>query len=45
MSWANGIPAPEYADAGATWLLRSQWPQVEGWQERLADIIDTGPAV
>lgn len=45
VSWADGIPAQEYADAGATWLLRSQWPQVEGWQERLADIIDTGPAV
>jgi alkanesulfonate monooxygenase SsuD/methylene tetrahydromethanopterin reductase-like flavin-dependent oxidoreductase (luciferase family) len=44
--WGDGaIPAQEYADAGATWLVRSEWPQAEGWQRRLTDIITAGPIV
>lgn len=42
--WGEGIPAQEYADAGATWLVRSEWPAAEGWQRRLADTIAAGPA-
>ncbi|MCA1783215.1 MAG: LLM class flavin-dependent oxidoreductase [Dermatophilaceae bacterium] len=42
--WGDGIPAQEYADAGATWLVRSEWPQQEGWQHRLTDTIAAGPS-
>lgn len=41
--WASGIPAQEYADAGATWLVRSAWPQDEGWQQGLTATISAGP--
>ena len=33
-SWAPGVPAAEYADAGATWLVASAWP-VGDWVEKL----------
>lgn len=41
--WRDGIPASEYADAGATWLIRSEWPAVDGWPLRLTETITAGP--
>jgi alkanesulfonate monooxygenase SsuD/methylene tetrahydromethanopterin reductase-like flavin-dependent oxidoreductase (luciferase family) len=32
--WAPGVPASEYADAGATWLVASAWPTGD-WVEEL----------
>lgn len=39
----DDVPAREYADAGATWGIRSAWPQDEGWEARLTDLIAAGP--
>jgi len=39
----DGIPAQEYADAGATWGIRSAWPQDGDWEDRLSDLIAAGP--
>lgn len=44
VSGVDGIPAEEYAEAGATWIVRSQWPQPDGWERRLTDVIEAGPA-
>lgn len=33
--WRRGVPAQEYADAGATWLVISAWPTEDGWVEGL----------
>jgi alkanesulfonate monooxygenase SsuD/methylene tetrahydromethanopterin reductase-like flavin-dependent oxidoreductase (luciferase family) len=41
--WGEGIPAQEYADAGATWLLRSAWPAVDGWERSLSATVSAGP--
>lgn len=41
--WSDGIPAAEYADAGATWLIRSAWPAQDGWERALAETIAAGP--
>ena len=42
--WADGVPAAEYADAGATWLVRSTDPRDEGWVAGLQQVAATGPA-
>jgi alkanesulfonate monooxygenase SsuD/methylene tetrahydromethanopterin reductase-like flavin-dependent oxidoreductase (luciferase family) len=44
-NWRDGIPAQEYAEAGATWLLRSEWPHGPGWDRRLTETITAGPAI
>ena len=42
-SWAPGVPASEYADAGATWLIESTWPTEEGWVDEFRDRIRQDP--
>ena len=39
--WAEGVPADEYADAGATWLVVSAWPSEEDWVEGLRKVISS----
>lgn len=41
--WAPGVPADEFADAGATWLARSVWPHEDGWLEELRRLVADGP--
>jgi alkanesulfonate monooxygenase SsuD/methylene tetrahydromethanopterin reductase-like flavin-dependent oxidoreductase (luciferase family) len=41
--WDEGVTAEEYARAGATWLIRSDWPQAEGWESRLTATVTAGP--
>lgn len=38
----EGVPAQEYADAGATWLLHAPFP-TEGWEGALTTAIRRGP--
>ena len=40
-AWAPGVPAQEYADAGATWLVASVLPTRQGWVDELRRTIDT----
>ncbi len=40
--WAPGVPADEYADAGATWLIESTWP-VGDWAQEFHDRIRRDP--
>ena len=42
--WAPGVPADEYADAGATWLIESTWPTETGWEQEFHDRIRRDPA-
>jgi alkanesulfonate monooxygenase SsuD/methylene tetrahydromethanopterin reductase-like flavin-dependent oxidoreductase (luciferase family) len=42
-SWAEGVPAAEYADAGATWLIESTWPG-DDWVDEFHGRIRTGPS-
>ncbi len=37
-----GVPAREYADAGATWLVTSPWPMGD-WEAGLDDVVRRGP--
>lgn len=41
--WSPGIPAGEYADAGATWLVESTWPTETGWEQEFHDRIRRDP--
>lgn len=41
--WGDGVPADEYADAGATWLVVSAWPTQDGWVEGLRKVIGAVP--
>jgi alkanesulfonate monooxygenase SsuD/methylene tetrahydromethanopterin reductase-like flavin-dependent oxidoreductase (luciferase family) len=41
-SWAEGVPADEYADVGATWLIESTWP-VDDWVGEFHDRVRRGP--
>jgi alkanesulfonate monooxygenase SsuD/methylene tetrahydromethanopterin reductase-like flavin-dependent oxidoreductase (luciferase family) len=41
-SWAPGVPAAEYRDAGASWLVAGCWPG-PGWLEALRDRVRRGP--
>ena len=38
-----GVPAQEYADAGATWLMRSVFPARAGWEAELDDVVSGAP--
>jgi alkanesulfonate monooxygenase SsuD/methylene tetrahydromethanopterin reductase-like flavin-dependent oxidoreductase (luciferase family) len=40
--WGPGVPADEYADAGATWLTESTWP-VGDWVREFHDRIRRNP--
>ena len=40
---APGVPAQEYAEAGATWLVESTWPAAEGWDAALDRVVRAGP--
>lgn len=40
--WAPGVPAAEYADAGATWLIESTWP-VDDWVAEFHERVRRGP--
>jgi alkanesulfonate monooxygenase SsuD/methylene tetrahydromethanopterin reductase-like flavin-dependent oxidoreductase (luciferase family) len=41
--WKPGIPADEYADAGATWLVRSCNPAEDGWFDELHELASSAP--
>jgi alkanesulfonate monooxygenase SsuD/methylene tetrahydromethanopterin reductase-like flavin-dependent oxidoreductase (luciferase family) len=41
--WAPGVPAREYHDAGATWLVDSTWP-VGDWVGEFHERVRRGPA-
>ena len=41
--WAPGFSAEEFAAAGATWLVRSVWPNEDGWFEELEVLAGAGP--
>lgn len=41
--WRPGVPAGEFADAGATWLVRSCNPKDEGWFDELRGFASTAP--
>ncbi len=38
-----GVPVGEYADAGATWLVRSTDPRRGGWEKEVDAIVEAGP--
>lgn len=40
--WLAGVPAAEYADAGATWLVSSTWPLDDDWVDDFRDRIRNG---
>jgi alkanesulfonate monooxygenase SsuD/methylene tetrahydromethanopterin reductase-like flavin-dependent oxidoreductase (luciferase family) len=40
--WAPGVPADEYADVGATWLIESTRPEGD-WLAKLRDRVRRGP--
>jgi alkanesulfonate monooxygenase SsuD/methylene tetrahydromethanopterin reductase-like flavin-dependent oxidoreductase (luciferase family) len=42
VSRAPGVPAGEYADVGATWLVDSTWPR-DAWVEELRARVRQGP--
>ena len=41
--WDDGRPAGEWADVGATCLVRSVWPKDEGWVEELRALAGAPP--
>ena len=41
--WDDGRPAGEWADVGATCLVRSVWPRDEGWVEELRELAGAPP--
>ncbi|MGC4110259.1 MAG: LLM class flavin-dependent oxidoreductase [Nocardioides sp.] len=42
--WPEGTSADEFAAAGATWLVRSVWPNEEGWREEIEQLTSAPPA-
>ncbi|HEY8523769.1 MAG TPA: LLM class flavin-dependent oxidoreductase [Acidimicrobiales bacterium] len=40
--WRTGVPAAEYADAGATWLVEAPWPDGD-WVARVRARLAAGP--
>jgi alkanesulfonate monooxygenase SsuD/methylene tetrahydromethanopterin reductase-like flavin-dependent oxidoreductase (luciferase family) len=43
VQWPDGTSADEYAAAGATWLVRSTWPQEDGWREEIEALAASPP--
>jgi len=41
--WKPGVPADEYAEAGATWLVRSCNPAEGGWFDELHQLASSAP--
>jgi alkanesulfonate monooxygenase SsuD/methylene tetrahydromethanopterin reductase-like flavin-dependent oxidoreductase (luciferase family) len=41
--WKPGVPADEFADAGATWLVRSCYPSEDGWFDDLRELASSPP--
>jgi alkanesulfonate monooxygenase SsuD/methylene tetrahydromethanopterin reductase-like flavin-dependent oxidoreductase (luciferase family) len=41
--WPEGTSPEEYAAAGATWLVRSTWPQDDGWFPELDELASAPP--
>jgi hypothetical protein len=37
------VPLDEFADSGATWLIHSTPPWIDGWKEDLARMAADGP--
>jgi alkanesulfonate monooxygenase SsuD/methylene tetrahydromethanopterin reductase-like flavin-dependent oxidoreductase (luciferase family) len=42
--WPDDTSPDDYAAAGATWLVRSTWPQEEGWLAELQELAAAPPA-
>jgi alkanesulfonate monooxygenase SsuD/methylene tetrahydromethanopterin reductase-like flavin-dependent oxidoreductase (luciferase family) len=42
--WPDDTSPDDYAAAGATWLVRSVWPQEEGWRDDLEALVSSPPA-
>jgi alkanesulfonate monooxygenase SsuD/methylene tetrahydromethanopterin reductase-like flavin-dependent oxidoreductase (luciferase family) len=42
--WPESTSADDYAAAGATWLVRSTWPEDDGWREELDALTSAPPA-
>ncbi len=38
-----GVPAQEYADAGATWLIHTVQPTTDDWQTTISEAVRNGP--
>jgi alkanesulfonate monooxygenase SsuD/methylene tetrahydromethanopterin reductase-like flavin-dependent oxidoreductase (luciferase family) len=43
VQWPPGTSPDDYAAAGATWLVRSTWPNEEGWREEIEDLVSAPP--
>jgi hypothetical protein len=41
--WPDDTSPDDYAAAGATWLVRSVWPQEEGWRDELEALASAPP--
>jgi hypothetical protein len=41
--WAPGFSSDEFAAAGATWLVRSVWPNEDGWLDELREMVAAEP--
>jgi alkanesulfonate monooxygenase SsuD/methylene tetrahydromethanopterin reductase-like flavin-dependent oxidoreductase (luciferase family) len=41
--WPDGTSPDEYAAAGATWLVRSVWPEEAGWRDELEALVSAPP--
>lgn len=39
----DGVPAREYADAGATWLVPTAVPTDDGWEDTVNTLVRSGP--
>jgi alkanesulfonate monooxygenase SsuD/methylene tetrahydromethanopterin reductase-like flavin-dependent oxidoreductase (luciferase family) len=44
VQWPHGTAPEDYAAAGATWLVRSVWPQEEAWREEIEGLASAPPA-
>jgi alkanesulfonate monooxygenase SsuD/methylene tetrahydromethanopterin reductase-like flavin-dependent oxidoreductase (luciferase family) len=42
--WPEGSSPDDYAAAGATWLVRSTWPQEKGWLDELRALVSAPPS-
>lgn len=44
VQWPEGTSPDDYAAAGATWLIRSVWPEEDGWRDELEALASAPPA-